>query len=225
MSSHPARRNRRAATVGIWLFTALCAWTVGCVYDADDRCSPGQVVISHDRCACAPGTVAVDGICQPCPEFEVEQNGACVCEEGYVRSDDGSLCVLEEEGLYAPCASDEDCVSALFSHCQPDALGDYCTQAGCVSSDECFAGFACDTAASPSYCKRPPVGQGEPCASQDDCAGYEASYCEMVQGHVCLVSGCDTDPSVECFIGWECCHAGEAFGFPTLCSPEGSCPQ
>jgi hypothetical protein len=225
MSSHSARRPRRPATLLTWVFAATCAWVVGCVYDADDRCSPGQVVVKYDRCACAPGFVAIEGVCTPCPEHELEQNGICVCEEGYTRSSEGAACTLDAPGLGDACADDGDCTEERFPHCQADAAGDYCTDLDCASTEDCSGGYACDLEATPSYCKRPPLGQSAPCATQDDCSGFEASYCEQIEGHVCLVPGCDTDPDVECFIGWECCHAGEGFGLPTLCVPEGTCPQ
>jgi hypothetical protein len=196
---------------------------VGCVYDADDRCSPGQVIVSHDRCACAPGLVAIDGVCQACPEHEVEQNGSCVCEQGYTRADESSACVEDVPGLGVACSDDVDCAEAPFTHCQADPAGDYCTATGCGSTADCAAGFACDTAADPSYCKRPPLGQGAACETSADCASYEATYCEVIEGNVCLVQGCG-DGSVECFEGWQCCDL-TAFGLPMLCVPEGECPS
>lgn len=200
---------------------APCSWIAGCVYDPDDRCSPGQVVVEHDRCACEPGLVAIDGVCQPCPENELEENGVCVCVEGYTRPAEGSECVSATPGLGVACEDAADCATEPFTHCQADAAGDYCTATGCAGSAECPGGYACETDASPPYCKRPPVGQSAPCASQDDCAGYEATFC-VPQGNVCLVQGCGAD-GVECFEGWICCDL-TVFGFPMVCVPEGECP-
>jgi hypothetical protein len=201
--------------------TAPWWWAIGCVYDPDDRCSPGQVVIEHDRCACAPGLVAIDGVCQGCPENELEQNGACVCVEGYVRDGAGLPCLEAAPGLGIECSDDTDCTEDPFTYCRPDPAGDYCTSSDCSSSDDCSGGYACDSDETPAYCMRPPLGQSAPCASDDDCADYEADFCVPV-GNVCLVQGCG-DGSVECFEGWTCCDLS-SFGQPTLCLPEGECP-
>jgi hypothetical protein len=180
------------------------------------------VVISHDRCACEPGLVAVDGVCQSCPENELEQSGVCVCEEGFIRAADGQPCVEEAPGLGIACSDDADCEEAPFTHCQPHPAGDYCTQSDCSTSADCAGGFACDTEASPPYCKRPPVGQSTPCTSSADCADFEATFCVPV-GNVCLVQGCG-DGEIECFEGWVCCDLTR-FGQPTTCVPDGECPQ
>jgi hypothetical protein len=221
MTSLSARRRWRPASLLTWILAVPCAWIVGCVYDADDRCSEGQTVVEHDRCACEPGLVAVDGVCQPCPLHQIEQNGSCVCEEGFARADANSECITEAPGLDVPCADADECVEEPFTHCQSHDLGGYCTSADCASSEDCPVGYACDTEAAPAYCKRPPVGQAAACQNQADCAEYEATFCEEQQGHVCLVQGCDG--ATQCFEGWQCCDL-TAFGLPFVCVPEGECP-
>ncbi len=216
--------SRRSAvgrrTRHVLLALGLLAAVSACVYDADDRCGPNQVKVDHGRCACAANTVPAAEGCDFCPEHEVAESGSCVCESGFERAEESGPCVLETIGLGDACDDDSACMKAPYTHCQASPGGAYCTNLDC--SGECEGGYACDTAASPPYCRRPPTGQGAACTSQDDCAGNEASYCEMLQGHICLVQGCVIDGS-DCYVGWTCCDLS-AFGFSTLCVPEGNCP-
>jgi hypothetical protein len=72
-------------------------------------------------------------------------------------------------------------------------------------------------------CRTGPVGFGTTCASDADCAGLEASHCETLQAHVCVVAGCQTAPDT-CTGGQSCCDLN-ALGIPlTLCLPPGQCP-
>jgi hypothetical protein len=62
----------------------------------------------------------------------------------------------------------------------------------------------------------------KPCTSEADCAGTEATYCDIFVSRSCLVQGCSLDPD-NCFEGWECCDLS-AFGIPMpLCLPLGAC--
>ena len=73
-----------------------------------------------------------------------------------------------------------------------DGGAGYCTNVGCAAN-ECMGGYACDTVAMPTYCARPPDGAGKSCASDADCAGTEATWCDIYQSHVCYVQGCEFD--------------------------------
>jgi hypothetical protein len=228
---------------------ALCG--VACLYDSDRRCDTREREINSDRCICAPGFVAGAGGCVPCPEGEVEQNGRCTCSPDRGRDAASGTCVpcgdnesstnevcecaagftrdaatgaCSASGLGAPCSSELSCSDPSHPDCHSvDATSGYCTRLNCTSSADCEGGFACDLTASPSYCERPPVGQGRPCASAADCAGSEATYCETFTSNVCLVRDC-TVGGADCFEGWSCCDLG-SFGLnERLCVLEGSCP-
>jgi len=66
-----------------------------------------------------------------------------------------------------------------------------------------------------------PFGEDQPCLSDLDCAGYEASFCDFIVSNTCLVRGCSLAPD-SCFAGKQCCDLS-AFGLPTLCTPTGAC--
>jgi hypothetical protein len=82
---------------------------------------------------------------------------------------------------------------------------------------------AAGTAAVTPHATRP-TGEGQPCASEADCAGFEASFCEIYVSRTCLVSGCSLSPD-SCPAGEECCDvtAVGLVGLPTLCLAAGLC--
>jgi hypothetical protein len=126
-------------------------------------------------------------------------------------------------GLGDACDTDAACVVDPYTYCQLTAGGaGYCTTKDCSDSSECTGGYACALDVTPSYCERPPTGQGAACESADDCASFEATYCETRQGHVCLVQGCTLGGN-DCFSGWQCCDLSAFLG-AVLCIPEGNCP-
>ncbi len=219
MSSGDLSRHRSR-----WLFVVLgtALGAGGCLFDPDDRCDDNETFANGDRCVCLEGYARVDGACVACGENERVVSGTCECETGLVRSPEG---VCEEPSMLGRDCDTEasPCEDASAGYCHPvDGTSGYCTIADCTTSDDCPGRFECDTAADPSYCKRPPSGLGEPCAGPADCADFEASYCEQVQSNVCLVSGC-TPGGDDCFIGWSCCDL-TSVGLPTLCVTEGTCP-
>jgi hypothetical protein len=194
----------------------------GCLFDPDERCDGNEVFANGDRCVCREGHVRVDGACVPCGENERIVGGACECEAGLVRGSDGTC---EELGtLGRDCDTEsEPCEDASAGYCRPvDGTRGYCTIANCTTSEDCPGRFECDTAADPSYCKKPPSGLGEPCTEAGHCAGFEASYCEQLQSNLCLVPDCAPGGD-DCFLGWSCCDL-TSVGLPTLCVTEGTCP-
>ena len=73
-----------------------------------------------------------------------------------------------------------------------------------------------------------PTGLMEPCASQDDCATYDASYCMLLMTpNVCLLPDCTTAPD-DCPDGYTCCDIKpdyEPYGLPdSLCAPDDDFP-
>jgi hypothetical protein len=204
------------------LLVAVALWLPGCVYDPDKRCGPNQELIANDTCVCAAGSVLVSGVCQVCPEGEHERNGTCECQEGFARPSVGATCEPKPGGLGEECdPASAMCGSATFDVCHAvdDVLG-YCTNA-CRSSDDCIGGFRCQDAGAHGYCRRPATGYGDACSTADDCTGNEASYCEMLQSHVCVVP-CQQGGN-ECFEGESCCDLS-VFGGSLICVPEGKCP-
>ncbi len=215
-----AKRSRRIPLrrhVTAWVALAFPAFA--CVLDTDDLCGPNQVIWGDDdRCVCAEGMGYTPQGCVPCGSNEISSPAGCVCNAGYARPAAGQAC--EEVQIGAPCTADAECSNPLYTHCQVTPFGGYCTAAGCASSAECTSGYACDTGASPSYCKRPPVGAGVACALPEDCAGTEALFCDTFVSLSCLVQDCD-DAANPCFEGTECCP----FGGVNICIPAGACLQ
>jgi hypothetical protein len=212
------QRTTMFAMVGVLLLHA-------CVYDSGRRCDPGQL---FDGLAFVCGAAAVmkdDGQCVACGANEVAAGTKCQCAEGFARASSDAPCAGIP--VYVPPACDAEtspCTDATVNYCQAvSGTSGYCTTSGCTSIDDCNNGFRCDTVASPTYCRRPPTGQGKSCKSASDCAGADATYCDSYQTHLCYVQGCSMS-SDDCFPGYACCDLTSLGLASTLCLPEGSCP-
>jgi hypothetical protein len=195
-----------------------------CIYDSDDRCSPGQVLLTDSNCVCAEGSAFTPNGCVPCAANEVVGPSGCVCAEGLVRPTPDAACQAPPQELGVECDMESaPCTSTQYDHCQlVSGMSGYCTSTGCASSAECEGGYACDTAASPPFCRRPPLGAGRACESPADCAGTEATWCDTFMTNTCLVQGCSV-PTQDCFGGMQCCDLTQ-FGVPEpLCLPPGAC--
>jgi hypothetical protein len=205
---------------------ALIAGLVGCLYDPDDVCSRNQK-LHEGVCVCVDGAILAedrDG-CTLCGADEVVSGDSCACSEGYARSDEGAPCEPLPAGLGADCTpGGVPCADDNFDYCRPlDEATGYCTSSGCETSEDCEAGHACADDGELTFCKRPPTGQGMTCDSAADCTGYEATYCESFQAHICLVSGCTVSPN-SCHEGWACCDLSALGLNETLCVEQGACP-
>ncbi len=216
------RSYRRRRT----LWAVLGLMSPGCVLDTDDRCGPNQVSWEgNERCVCAEGTAYTPTGCVPCGANEVASPAGCVCETGYGRSVPTDACAPIPEGIGTPCTDSSSCLNPVFPHCQISPVGDgYCTTTGCTTAADCTGGYACNLLAAQPYCQRPPSGAGLTCSAEADCAGNEATYCDLFVSMTCLVQGCSLQPD-SCFPGSECCDLSN-FGLPiTLCIPPGQCQQ
>ena len=220
---------RRAPALGmLFVFMGLLGAT-SCLYDSGNRCDPGQRFDSSaGLCVCdeAQNKIAGEHGCVPCGANEVAQNDACSCAPGFTRPSTGAACTDFPPALGTDCAKDADCPDSTYDTCHIVSEGSgYCTNA-CTDSSACAGGYACDAAATPSYCKRPPVGQGKSCASDTDCQGTEATWCESFNTHVCFVQGCSLTKN-DCFPGKECCDISAAsLGLMKnpICVDTGTCP-
>lgn len=206
---------------------ALAGWS--CVYDSDRPCGAGQARGPDGYCVCA-GNARLEPDthqCVACGANEVVgPKGACDCAAGYARPAPGQPCAAREPGLEDACdTASKPCSVARFDHCQPTAgTAGYCTSAGCKATAECPAGFTCRASAAPPYCARPPVGQGKACTANADCAGSEATLCDTLYTHTCLVEGCDVKDASACSSGFLCCDLS-SFGLAkTVCAPLAKCP-
>ncbi len=174
---------------------------------------------------CGEGFVQQGTVCVPCGEHETEKHGACVCDENYQRLTDAAACTaVPMSGLGADCAL-APCSDPTFSYCVLASNGDrYCSSRGCQTSADCPETYACSTdTAGAKFCRRSPLGMTAPCSTDNDCAGNEATFCETLFSHSCLVQGCSLSMN-DCFDGWECCDAS-GYGMPIpICIPEGMCP-
>jgi len=199
---------------------------VACIYDPDHRCGPHQHLGDNSSCICDDGLIQQGQSCVPCGENETWQSGVCVCSDGYTRSSsDGGACVLGGPGSSCdPKANPSTCAGSDFTVCRDPGEGaGYCTTT-CAQDADCPHGFACDTTATPPTCKSAAVGEGDDCKSAADCTGKDATYCETVLVHKCLVSGCSIDNPISCSEGWSCCDTRPLGLNMTLCVPEGQCP-
>jgi hypothetical protein len=230
------RSHRSVVYAAIGLGTAFFSGTQACTYDPSHPCGANESVYGDGvLCVCVDGAAMTQNGCVACGEHEVPGDGGCDCVAGYARPAPGAACALVPQGLGAACGAQNPCVDPKYNTCidggaPSDGGGDaggagYCTNSGCVTSSDCSNGYACDPSAPPPVCRRPPVGQGTPCMSSADCAGTEATFCDTVVSHSCLVQGCTLSPN-DCFVGWTCCDLS-TFGVPApicLSLQGGACP-
>jgi hypothetical protein len=192
----------------------------GCLYDSDKPCGDDLAVYGDNlRCVCPEGTAYTPSGCVACGEHEVVTATGCACEDGFSRPAPGEACSETPSGLGADCDPAAPACEAPYDHCELASSGGYCTTSGCTTSADCEGGYACNEA---SVCQRPPVGLGTPCTGPADCAGTEATFCDLVVTMSCQVQGCQLDPN-DCFSGFECCDLS-MFGVPEpLCVAAGAC--
>jgi len=190
-----------------------------CVYDSGDRCGPNQISISNDRCACEDGFVPGTNGCVPCGDNERSSNGACVCVDGFARASAATACEPIPNELGADCdTEDNPCPDGAHPLCRvTDGTSGYCTSA-CSTSAECDGGYKCQEDAEGGFCRRPPLGFGESCDSDEDCSG-EATACEAIQSHLCLVP-CAAGDTAGCYVGDACCSFPGPF---VACVPADAC--
>jgi hypothetical protein len=210
-----ARQVSAARVLLVSGLAALCGVS-SCLYDPNHRCDPGQNFDSSaGLCVCDAklNLIAGEHGCVACAEHEVAQSDACKCADGYVRPTPSTACALVPNALGNACQSDADCADATYNTCHAVGNGaGYCTNLGCsATGDECSGGYACNVSVTPSYCQRPTVGVGQTCASDNDCAGTEATFCEYLQGKTCYAE-CSLSKN-DCFPGQLCCDlTGPSFG-------------
>ncbi|MEO8180956.1 MAG: hypothetical protein ABI895_19145 [Deltaproteobacteria bacterium] len=200
----------------------MAALIAGCVYDSDDRCSPDQTLLSEAFCLCPEDSVLIANDCVPCGENEVAGSGGCVCAAGFSRPAEGAACEVLPSTLGVACdTASTPCADATDRLCHAaSGTAGYCTRA-CTSSADCEGGYACDTAATPAYCRRPPVRAGKACMTAADCAGTEAPVCESFMAHACVVVCAPATP--DCFPGTKCCDFTMRGAPAPFCLPEGAC--
>lgn len=193
---------------------------LACVYDSDEPCGPRQQLISADRCACEAGYVPGESGCVPCGADERESGGECVCVEGFARRADGAACEPIPAELGVACdVESAPCPAGKYPLCRvTDGTAGYCTN-DCDDAGDCDGGYACQRDGADSFCRRPPVGHGLSCQSDEDCAGGEATYCETFQSHLCLVP-CSAGNTEGCFGGEVCC---DFTLFEPICVPGDAC--
>jgi hypothetical protein len=227
-SETPAGVHRRQAHRRSRLSLAFgAAWIllpVACFYDADERCSPGQHLVGDTQCQCDEGTAFTPQGCVPCAENEIAGPAGCMCGPGFVRPTADSTCQLAPPALGGECdVASTPCSDPRYAYCQiVSGTSGYCTNSGCSSSSDCDGGYQCETATSPTFCQRPPLGVGTSCESAEDCAGTEATFCDLFMTRTCLVQGCSVADQ-DCFGELQCCDLSQ-FGVPEpLCLPPGAC--
>jgi len=225
---------RRAAVAR--LLSTACAALLGFTADSclieDDRCGPNQVKATNGlyACVCEPGyvTSALGYGCDACGENEESMGDKCVCKAGFNRSSDTAPCeAAQGSELGSACSESDPCV-APNDFCALSEDEPYCTTQGCKRNDDCPANWRCDTSGDEGFCNRPPSGFGDPCQSSADCAGKEASYCESLMTHVCIVNNCLPAPE-DCPSQNVCCDVSAFVPGASLCVAisalsDGKCP-
>ena len=134
--------------------------------------------------------------------------------------------LLRSLALGLALASSASCIYDANDRCSANQVYDpssdscICTPDAPLSNGACVPCASDDTRAA---CMKGPTGFGTTCTTDMDCQGFQASHCETLQSHICVVSGCHTSPD-DCTGGQSCCDLN-GLGVPlTLCLPPGQCP-
>ncbi|MDQ2643543.1 MAG: hypothetical protein M3020_07005 [Myxococcota bacterium] len=179
-----AVRHSVGAVLRFGIATGLGLLASGCLVDSDDPCGDALIKTSAGACVCPKGHVPSDSGCVPCAENERAAGGQCVCEDGFSRASASASCEPVSE--------------------QPGCSGSECPGEGaCASSANCAAPRLCDRYGT-RQCVEPPVGLGRACASDADCAGTDATYCEVHFSLTCVIQGCKEDGG-RCPGDMQCC--------------------
>lgn len=157
---------------------------IGCLVDSERPC--GDELVENDAGACVCPNEQVPGAsgCMRCGEHERVAGGQCVCDDGYSRA-------------------------SATARCEPVTDEPSCTGGGCAVEGECESSAEC---ASPMLCDRyetgecvdPPEGLGQSCTSDADCAGTDATYCELYSSLTCVIQGCK-EAGGRCPGDMQCC--------------------
>ncbi len=234
MTAHWQKKRRFEyghAAVAVLLGSLAAGAVVSCVYDGDEPCGEGQMVYEDgiERCICKEGWASTEGGCAECGENEVAGLLGCACADGYGRQDPDATCEpCGDHEFTAPsgiCECEAGYARATPADACEETTGDPENPAGgtpCTSDEECTDGARCDLDAATPTCLPRPVGLNESCASDADCAGFEATYCDTFVTQSCLVQGCTLSPD-NCFPGTECCDLSIYGISQPLCLAEGDC--
>jgi hypothetical protein len=204
----------------VWLSVLATGLFPACLYDPNDRCGPNQVSVDNDRCECIDGFVPGLSGCVACGDHELESAGSCVCADGYARANDAAACQPIPESLGTACDLESaPCAAGAYPLCHLTEAGiGYCTSS-CSDDADCDGGYKCHIDGAASYCRRPPLGYGDHCSADAECAAGEATFCETIQSQLCLVP-CTAASGEVCFEGEVCCDFAL---FRPICVPENAC--
>ena len=219
------RRRALAAVVSGLSVIAVAS----CVYDSSNRCGPHQVLRTDSVaiCVCDEHSASTADGCVPCGPNEIPGANGCQCAPGYDQRGPGEPCTAatnvdsgtgDQSAQGAECdPAANPCTDPTYNYCFVEAgKSGYCTSEQCTSNDDCNGGYVCDSKVSPSICRRPPLGLGKPCSSTSDCAGTEATFCDVVVTKACAVQGCSLTPD-NCLPGYVCCDLSKYGLSTTLC--------
>lgn len=167
-----------------WSAAVAGLFLASCLVDPDNPCGDQLVEADNGSCVCPDGQVVEEGHCVDCGTHELVEAGKCVCEVGYARGSASADC--------EPAPEPEDCED-----------GSDCAEASCESSEVCPEGMLCDVYDT-GQCVAEPDGLGMSCESDDDCAGTEATYCEVFSTLTCVIQGCAENSGI-CPGDMACC--------------------
>lgn len=146
----------------------------------------------------------------PCGDWLHEaESGACVCPAGFSPS--GTVCVADQRTPSESPAAETDCDAGSACECQ--------------SSPDCPHGELCDTFGS-GRCAPAPSGLGNACSASADCAGGEATFCDLFASRTCQVQGC-LELAGVCPGDYICCNyaiLSTSLCIPANSAPDGACP-
>lgn len=179
----------------VWVSLCFGAFASACLVDTSKVCGDNFVEAEDGSCVCPEGQVVKAGKCakadkpsKPAPSKDDDTTSGQDPDE----ADDTEN---EDDGPPAPAS---DAAAAKDGGATSDPTGNDASPTPteptedmpkCTSSTECAEGELCDVHET-GQCQPAPGGLGSDCSSADDCAGTEATYCELFSTRTCQIEGC-----------------------------------
>lgn len=171
----------------VWVSLCFGAFASACLVDTSKVCGDNFVEAKDGTCVCPEDQVVKAGKCAKADK----PNKPAPSKDDETTSDQGAD--EDDEADDGPPSTASDAAAANQDGAASNDAGPVTepTEAvpKCTSSTECAEGELCDVH-DRGQCQPAPEGLGSDCSSADDCAGTEATYCELFSTRTCQIEGC-----------------------------------
>lgn len=179
----------------VWVSLCFGTFASACLVDTSKVCGDNFVEAKDGSCVCPEGQVVKAGKCtkadkpsKPAPSKDDDTTSGQDPDEAddTENKDDGPSTPASDAAI----AKDGGATSnPTGNDAGPTPTEPTEDMPKCTSSTECAEGELCDVHET-GQCQPAPGGLGSDCSSADDCAGTEATYCELFSTRTCQIEGC-----------------------------------